>query len=363
MVKVLNSEITERIISVENLLEIYKINLEEWDIEKQVVNTWEVGAKTPDGSIAVTPLFQVKVWLVRKKLAEDKDFLRASFFEDLKKLSPKVPKKKYEYRDSDPKMLEITVFDLHYGKVAWHEETGENYNLETASRRFEESIEYHLDFFKHKNIEKILLPIGNDYFNSDKAFPYNSTTSGTPQEEDTRWQNTFKKGKELLIKVINRLTEVAPVEVIVIPGNHDYERSYYLGDTLESWFHNDENVTINNSPSPRKYFLYGKNLLGFTHGNNEKISSLPVIMAQEVPHLWAKSIYREVHLGHLHHKKEIKYHSTEEYQGVILRYMSSMSGTDSWHHRKGYTGATKNSEAFLWDPNKGLAGQSNFNSQ
>jgi hypothetical protein len=86
-----------------------------------------------------------------------------------------------------------------------------------------------------------------------------------------------------------------------------------------------------------------------------------MIMAQENPIEWAKTIYREFHLGHLHHKKETKFNTTNELQGVMVRYMSSLSGTDSWHHKKGYIGARKSAEAFLWDSEKGLQNQTYFN--
>ena len=64
--KVLTSEVTSRIVTADDLLNIYSISLDEWEIEKQVLNTWEVGAKGPDGNIVTTPLFQVKLWLKNK---------------------------------------------------------------------------------------------------------------------------------------------------------------------------------------------------------------------------------------------------------------------------------------------------------
>jgi hypothetical protein len=358
--KVITSDITDRVVTVEKLLEIYNIDLEIWEIEKQIVNTWEVGAKGPDGKITTTPLFQVKLWLKKKQVLFELHNVRQEFLEDLKKLSPQVPSN-FRKQPQEGKLLEITVFDLHFGKVAWHEEVGENYNIEIATQRFNDCIDYFIDLYKGTSLGRILLPISNDFFNSDRSHPFNSTTSGTPQEEDTRWQNTFRKGRELLITNIQKLSKIAPVEVKVVPGNHDYERSFYLGDSLEGWFHNDQNVNIDNSPNPRKYFSYGKNLIGFTHGNNEKLADLPMIMAQENPTAWAMSYYREFHLGHLHHKKEGRFNATNELQGVMVRHMSSLSGTDSWHHKKGYIGARKSAEAFLWDKEKGLLNQSYFN--
>lgn len=359
--KVITSEVTDRIVTIEKLLEIYNISLEVWEIEKKIINTWEVGAKGPDGQITTTPLFQVKIWLKKKQAATDLAILRNQFIEDLKELSPSVNKFEYKKPKTQGQLLEINIFDLHFGKVAWSEEVGENYNIEIATERFNNCIDYFIDIHKNHDITKILLPISNDYFNSDRSHPYNSTTSGTPQEEDHRWQNTFRKGRELLVKNITKLSNLAPVEVKVVPGNHDYERSFYLGDSLEGWFYNNDNVTIDNSANPRKYFKFGKCLIGYTHGNNEKVTDLPMIMAQENPQAWAETFYREFHLGHLHHKKETQLRSTNEYQGVIIRHMNSLSGTDSWHHKKGYIGARKSAEAFLWDFETGLINQTYFN--
>ena len=83
--KVITSDITDRVVTVEKLLEIYNIDLEIWEIEKQIVNTWEVGAKGPDGKITTTPLFQVKLWLKRKQVLFELQNVRQEFLEDLKR--------------------------------------------------------------------------------------------------------------------------------------------------------------------------------------------------------------------------------------------------------------------------------------
>ena len=185
--KVISSEITSRVVTVDDLLNIYSISLDDWEIEKQIVNTWEVGAKGPDNKIVTTPLFQVKVWLKNKQSAVFNN-LREEFIEDIKKLSPKVNKINYKQKvDKDPLLLELNIFDLHLGKIAWSEETNHEYNLDIASNIFNQCIEEFLDEVSNKNVERIVFPIGNDFFNSDRSFPFNSTTKGTPQEEDARW--------------------------------------------------------------------------------------------------------------------------------------------------------------------------------
>jgi predicted phosphodiesterase len=350
----ISSEITNRIITVDDLLNIYNISKDEWEIEKQIINTWEVGAKGPNNEIVTTPLFQVKVWLKNKQFIPLNE-IKEELVNELKKLSPKVEKINYKPKiDKNSLLLEINIFDLHLGKIAWSEETNHDYNLEIASNIFNECIDEFIEETSNKNIERIVFPIGNDFFNSDKSYPFNSTTKGTPQEEDARWQKTFRTGRQLLVEAIYRLQQIAPVDVIMVPGNHDFERNFYLGDSLEGWFYNNKNVTVDNSSNPRKYYKYGEVLIGYTHGNEEKVIDLPLIMANERPTDWALSRFREFHLGHEHRKKEIKFKSTEEYQGVIIRYFNSLSATDSWHHKRGYIGSKRSAEALLWDKNKGL---------
>jgi hypothetical protein len=352
-VKTISSEITSRIVNEQDLLNVYNISLDEWEIEKKIINTWESGAKNDKGEIVTTPLFQVKLWLRSKQEIKDLEQIRQEFIEDIKKLSPVVKAKHAQNIAKDPVVVEIDIFDFHFGKLAWEIETGSSYDTKIATKIFNECIDYFIENTKHLNIEKFLLPIGNDYYNSDGAHPYNHTTKGTPQESDTRWQDTFRKGRQLLVENITKLTHIAPVDVVLICGNHDTERTFYLGDSLEGWFYNNENVKIDNGPSPRKYYQYGVNLLGFTHGDAEKLSSLPMLMTHEAPMEWAITKNREFHVGHLHHKKEFNFQPTRETNGVMIRFMSSLSATDAWHNLRGYKGSRRAAECYVWDKQRG----------
>ena len=74
--------------------------------------------------------------------------------------------------------------------------------------------------------------------------------------------------------------------------------------------------------------------------------------------MWAKSKFREWHLGDKHHKKDLLYR-TEDNNGVTIRLLRSLSATDSWHFDKGFIGGIQAAEAFLWDRERGLVGQFN----
>ena len=165
-------------------------------------------------------------------------------------------------------MLEVPIVDLHLAKLAWAPETGENYDIKIAEKRFMDVICDIVERAQHYEFEQVVFPIGNDFFNYDSVD--GATTKGTPQDNDSRWAKMFLKGRELLITAVDLLSQIAPVKVFQIPGNHDYQASWYAIVCLHDWFRNDENVTVDISPKSRKYVEFGKCLIGFTHGDKEK---------------------------------------------------------------------------------------------
>jgi hypothetical protein len=196
------------------------------------------------------------------------------------------------------KMLEVPIVDLHYGKKAYAFEVGEAVDTDMIEKRFINVIDDIIDRVKGQDFEKIIFPIGNDFFNSDTI--ENTTTRGTRQDNDLRWQEMFLKGVELLIKAIDKLSTLAPVEVFYVAGNHDKMASYYATHYLNAWYRNDGRVQVSIDPQIRKYIEYGNCLIGFSHGNEEgkRINSL---MQIEASNAWGKTKFREWHLGHLHH--------------------------------------------------------------
>lgn len=243
------------------------------------------------------------------------------------------------------KMLEISIVDLHLGKLSWEPETTENYDHKIAERRFMKVIYDITERTKHIKFEKIIFPIGNDFFNFD--LPDGTTTGGTLQNNDLRYQKMYDKGIELLVKAIDILAVYAPVEVILVPGNHDMAMSYYCAKTIQAWFRNNENITVNAGPTTRKYVEFGKCLIGFTHGDKER-KRLFGNMQVEAAEAWGRTTYREWHVGHLHSEQ------TKEENGVIVRNLSSVTSTDSWHYQQGYRGAICKSQSFVWDRENGL---------
>lgn len=255
---------------------------------------------------------------------------------------PVVPLKP---KPNTKEMLEVSIVDLHLGKMAWKPETGENYDYKIADRRFMSVIYDVVERSKQREFEQILFPVGQDFFNFDTI--EGTTTRGTRQDNDLRWQKLYVKGVEMLVKAIDILTQIAPVKTFLVPGNHDTMTSFYAIMHLSAYFKDNPNVEVNISPQARKYIEFGKCLIGFTHGDKEK-KRIFGNMQVEAAQAWGRTRYREWHASHLHSE-----HVREEH-GIKLRRLSSVTGTDAYHYESGYAGAIATSQSFVWDKDRGL---------
>ena len=251
-------------------------------------------------------------------------------------------------------MAEVNIADLHLGRLCWHGNTPENYDYKIAQETYYRLLSEIVEEVRHKQLEYILFVWSNDFFNSDNG--EQTTTGGTRQDTDVRWEKMFNVGCEMLVRGIEMLKEYAPVKTFYIPSNHDLATGWGALKFIEAWFRLDDNVEINTDAYPRKYHLYGNTLLGFTHGdkenstgNKEKASRLASLMPIEAAELWAQAKHREMHAAHLHSEQMI-----QEINGVIVRRIASPTAADTWHTTSGYIGSERKVQTFVYDHERGL---------
>lgn len=290
-------------------------------------------------------------WLESYKAVNDDETvldiadLKDELVEDLKNLN-KTSNYSTKQIKGDQNLLEISLPDFHLGKV-------DDTNIESQCELYVQSIIDLVTKAQGSNITRIVLPTGNDLFNSD-GIDY-TTTKGTPQLDNGTWQKTFRLGCRAVVKSINYLKTIAPVDVIIVQGNHDYQKTFYLGEILDAYFFNDNNVTVDNEiNAPRKYYKYGNTLLAYTHGNNEKMHDLPLIMAVEESIKFAETKHHYWRLGHIH--KEM----VNEYQGIVVEVLPALCAQDEWHKKMGYNSKRK-AKAYIWSKEYGQEGMVQIN--
>ncbi len=266
--------------------------------------------------------------------------IKKELIESIKKYSPKVSKISYK-KGKDPNVVEISLPDIHYGKV-----TGEG--PKAIEKHYLTVIAELYTKVEGLNIERIILPIGNDGMNSEGLS--RATTKGTPQYDYMDWRQSFRGYWGLVAKSIDYLSQFAPVDVIIVQGNHDFERMFYAGEVLNALYSNNKNVTVDNDYKARKYYQYGVNMIMWCHGDKVKADKMALLMATEQPEMWSSSKFREAHCGHVH-KEQVN-----EYMGTKVRFIPSICGNDEWHKNRGYIGTIRTGQVHIWNKARGYEG-------
>lgn len=342
--------------TIDKLLDYAEIDKRLWTVKRSTISSREVQYEEfdEDGEVVVKtrPLFRISASLQ----SIHSPFITAvipELFEDFENFKPYTPKPKVK-KNKENFMLEISLHDFHFAQLCLQEEVGMEANLESSIKVFANAVYDALNKVKGINISKILFPIGSDFFHVDSW--QGTTTKGTQVDTSSRFPRVYKAGCRSLISAINACLEVAPVELIWVPGNHDKATSLYLSEHLAAWYRNVKEVTIDTSNlSPRKYTRWGPALIGFAHGDI-KTDRLPTVMAAEAKKDWALCNQYHFHIGHTHKKKQTRYVAEDTHEGVVVTVIPSMCATDYWHHYNGFIKTVRAGEVYLWSDQTGKAG-------
>lgn len=218
--------------------------------------------------------------------------------------------------------------DPHFGMKAHAPEAGANFDLKIAET-ITKAVVDRLVSAAPPAKTAILANMG-DFFHADDNSA-RTKQSGNPLDVDGRWHEVLRVGGWTMVHLVYRLLEKHS-EVIVFNerGNHDDVSAIAMAVSLDMYFHNNPRVKIAD-PAPYYHFYeFGKNLLGFTHGDGAKENDLPVLMANDEPQAWGRTEHRVFHRGHFHHDREI------DLTGCTVQTHRTLAASDAWHRKTGY---------------------------
>lgn len=242
---------------------------------------------------------------------------------------------------SAPFAVVTSPTDFHWGKF------GDDYNRGIAKRKlFTATKDVIRKVSRFGAPDCVYIGVASDWFHIDNI--KSTTTKGTPQDVDGTWEDIFITGCELAVQYIDMMRTLAPVKLIMMAGNHDYQSSISLMMYLSAWYRHCDDVEVFKCASPRQYATYGKNMFGFTHGDGANGEKLARLMAIEGKEAWAETNHRSFFTGNFHHEW------SREFEGVVLYQMPALCGTDRWHRHKGYMGARKLLPAYILDKEEGV---------
>jgi len=242
--------------------------------------------------------------------------------------------------------IEISIADFHLAK--------KTLEGETIREKKEQYLDVLCDLIDKVRsnfmINKIVFPISNDFFHTDNY--QNQTTAGTPQDVLTGYDHEYEEGFDLLVQAINYLQEVChSVEVVLVQGNHDRTKSFYLAHALEVFFASNAKIKFQREHSVTKSVVLGNTFIGYHHGNC-KIDDLPLLFATGIDApKFGSCKYREVHTGDKHH------YMAKEIKGVRIQQMPSLSGTDRWHADNNFVNSIRAGIVLIYDVMLGKIGE------
>ena len=241
-------------------------------------------------------------------------------------------------------LLLLPISDLHFALKSTMLETGNEYDCSIAENLFFYVIKDIMARVKHMKLKKIIFTIGGDMSNFDNLA--GTTTKGTAQSNDCGYFDMMEKLFEMTVMAIDMLANVAPVDVVLINGNHDKTVGFALAQYCYAWYKNDRRITVDVSPAPRKYVVFGKTLMVFAHDADMK--RLPKIIPDEARRYWGEVDMTEVFLQHLHSETVLS-----EDNNMRIQRLPTISASSAWSVEQGYR-SKRQCKSFVFDEQYGL---------
>lgn len=321
--------------SLEEAIAFFDIDTTKWDVERWICNSWDMGSKWRKQDLSwnegvmhgtakrknkfiTNTNYQVKVWLKKRQ-----GFSPDAFVEFLKTYTP-APIMTTIYSHSVTKDIvdvEISIADFHLDRRVLAGDTIEQ-RKEEYKRVLQGLIEKVNSAY---SVRKLVFVLGNDLFNTDNY--HNQTTNLTPQEVSVPWHNAYEQGFDLMVDAITKVSVIAQeVVVVLMQGNHDRTKSFYLAHALEVFFKPNKNISFLRENSNTKFVVLGKTFIGYHHGNHVKIDALPLYFANDEKSgaIYGASKYKEVHVGDKHH------YMAKDIQSVRILQIPSMVKPDNF---------------------------------
>lgn len=241
---------------------------------------------------------------------------------------PRVAKSSPPDRTSEHLCNLYTMTDCHMGMLAWHKETGADWDVRIAESVLTGCFE-HMVLASPKAKVGVVCQLG-DFLHSDGLTPV-TPTSGHVLDQDGR----FSKIVQATIRVLRHLVDFSlkrheQVIVLMAEGNHDLASSIWLRAMFRALYENEPRVRVIDSELPYYVHQHGNTMLAFHHGHLKRNDDLPLLFAAQFPSMWGGTRKRYCHTGHRHHSEE------KEHAGMTVIQHPTLSARDAYAARGGW---------------------------
>jgi predicted phosphodiesterase len=304
---------TSERLSDEDIILRHGLNPEHWEVDSLGSTRSKIG--TEDGDLINT--YQ-KAKFTPKTHKLDKTLIEQLIKRDCPKVTieQKTSRKSY--------CLEIQLADMHFGVNDF------NYYKPYLEKIVE---------IVHLGWDTIIITTGGDMLHVDdfKGRTFNDTLVGSKEMllNSYDWCMAFY---ETLIE--ESIAHSNKVKLIYVVGNHDTTVSWFIAKKWQEKYPQCEHDT---TLEQWKWFKYGKNFIGLTHGDKGKFKTFGQVFNALYRQEMADCTNIEVHSQDKHHEKALS-----EY-GITTRIITSPSQMTDYIKENGFVGNRKAIELFAYD--------------
>jgi hypothetical protein len=221
--------------------------------------------------------------------------------------------------------------DPHIGMLSFGVETGANFDLKIAVEQTTAVVSRLVASAPPSELGLLALIGDNFHADDDRQV---TPGHGHKLDVDGRAPKVFDVGCALWLAQIKcMLKKHRRVLVNVTRGNHDPLTSFFMNRWLRAMFKDEPRVEVLDNIAEHQYILFGKQLLGLTHGHKTKPEGLAGVMAADVPEMWAAALFRHWITGHIHSK------TFWDFRGCSLETLRTLAAPDAYAAGAGYRSA------------------------
>lgn len=193
---------------------------------------------------------------------------------------------------------QYTVTDLHFGMLAWGEETGTDYDLKIAERLL-------LDWFGaaialSPNAQTAVLAQLGDLLHHDSHVSVTPTNAHV-LDADSRFQKIVRVVIRTMRRIVGMLLDKHErVHIVMADANHDPASGAWLREMFAAFYEAEPRVTVDSTAGTYYVVEHGETSLFYHHGHKRKIDSVDSVFAGQFRDIYGRTKHSYAHIGHLH---------------------------------------------------------------
>jgi hypothetical protein len=223
---------------------------------------------------------------------------------------------------------QYTITDYHLGMLAWHEETGADWDTDIAENLlvawFARAIR-----LAPAAAAAVFAQLG-DFLHWD-GFDAVTPAHKNLLDADTRFPKLVRVAIRAIRRIIAMLLEkYAVVYILMAEGNHDPASSVFLREMMHAFYEDDPRVIVETSPDPYYCIEHGACALLYHHGHMQKPEQLDATMVAKFREVFGRTKFAYAHMGHKHSDKRL------ETKLMIVEQHRTLAAPDAYASRGGW---------------------------